>query len=155
MKEENQKAKKPQKPRWWKPFWILVIISNLLSLLITYIFFRDSFLRIFIFALLFLPVLGLAYYFRVHPSKKFNKGVYILAGASWLWALIFFGTVFLIWLFNLPPPVDVIGPQLFLLFFFILTPIIGGILGVLIGKRKNYRIPFSLEYNENQNKNAE
>ncbi|TXT60871.1 MAG: membrane protein of unknown function [Promethearchaeota archaeon] len=155
MDQEEQEIKKTQKPKWWKPFWILTIISYLFPLVITYVFFREIFVRILAYTLIFSPVLGLAYYFRIHPSRNFNKFMYILTGASWFFLAVLFGGAFLIAMFNLPPPTNFIGPQLFLFTFFILPPIIGGIFGFLIGKRRNYRIPYGLKYEETPKKSVE
>ena len=78
----NENGQKPSKPKWWKPLWILTAISMVGSGVFTYFFLHREFVRIIIIEIIFSLVLGGAYYFRVHPSKKVNKTIYILFGIT-------------------------------------------------------------------------
>ena len=78
----NENGQKPSKPKWWKPFWILMAISMVGSGVFTYFFLQREFIRIIIYEIIFSLVLGGAYYIRVRPSKKVNKAVYILVGIT-------------------------------------------------------------------------
>ena len=142
----NENGQKPSKPKWWKPIWILTAISMVGSGVFTYFFLQREFIRIIIIEIIFSLVLGGAYYFRVHPSKKVNKTFYIIFGitpvGSGLWILyaVMCGlTNFCHFLNNFKP----YGPWLNLTFQIILF-IIGGFIGNWIGKKRDYRLPLSL-----------
>jgi hypothetical protein len=142
----NQNDQKPSKPKWWKPFWILTAISMVGSGVFSYFFLHTEFVRIIFYEILFSLVLGGAYYFRVRPSKKVNKIVFILFGITpigfglWIIYAVMCGlSNFCQFLNNLRP----YGVWLNLTFQIILF-IIGGFIGNWIGKKRDYRIPFSL-----------
>ena len=141
----NENGQKPSKPKWWRPLWILTAISMVGSGVFTYFFLHREFVRIIIYEIIFSLVLGGAYYFRVHPSKKFNKAFYILLGITpigiglWiLYAVVCGLTNFCHFLNNIKP----YGPWLNLTFQIILF-IIGGFIGNWIGKKRDYRLPLS------------
>jgi len=142
----NENGQKPSKPKWWKPLWILTAISMVGSGVFSYFFLHREFISIIIIEIIFSLVLGGAYYFRVHPSKKFNKTIYILFGITpigaglWiLYAVVCGLTNFCHFLNNFKP----YGPWLNLTFQIILF-IIGGFIGNWIGKKRDYRLPLSL-----------
>ena len=142
----NENGQKPSKPKWWKPFWILIAISMVGSGVFTYFFLQREFIRIIIYEIIFLLVLGGAYYIRLRPSIKINKLVYILFGITpvgfglWILYAVMCGlTNFCHFLNNLKP----YGPWLNLTIQIILF-IIGGFIGNWMGKKRDYRIPLSL-----------
>ena len=143
--EEEENAES-SKPRWWKPFWILTAISMVGSGVFTYFFLHSDFVRIIIYEIIFSLALGGAYYIRVRPSKKVNKVVYILFGITpigfglWiLFAIVCGLTNFCHFLNNLSP----YGYWLNLTFQISLF-VIGGFIGNCIGKKRDYRLPLSL-----------
>ena len=71
----NENSQKPSKPKWWKPFWILIAISMVGSgVLIYYILLHGEFVRFIIsYAIIFPLIVGFTIYFSVRPSKKKNK----------------------------------------------------------------------------------
>ena len=87
-------------------------------------------------------MIGFAYYIRIKPSRKVNRGVYILLGFSpiefCLWLLYAFSGIgrFL----------TTLGPwgSLVSMLLFPIPYIIGAFIGDWIGKRRNYRLPLSL-----------
>ena len=143
----NKNGQQPSKPKWWKPFWILTAISMVGSGVFTYFFLHREFVRIIIYEIIFSLALGGAYYIRVRPSKKVNKVVYILFGITpigfglWiLYAVVCGLTNFCHFLNHLRP----YGYWLNLTFQIILF-IIGGFIGNWIGKKRDYKLPLSLE----------
>jgi hypothetical protein len=141
----KKKEEKSKKPKWWTPFWISIIISMIGSGFFSYFFFYHDLIRILLYEILFLVVLGLAYYFRVKPSKKINKIAYILLGITpigfslWILYAIFCGlTKFCHFLNSLKPYGSWIN-----LIIQILLYILGGFIGNWIGKRRGYKLPLS------------
>jgi len=141
----NNTDEKPQKPKWWNPLWIALVISMIGSGLFSYFFLSRDFLRILIFEIVFLIALSLAYYLRVNPSKKANKIIYILLGITpigfglWVMYALFCGlTNFCHFLNSLEPYGFLINLILQLLLY-----VVGGFIGNWIGKKRDYRLPLS------------
>ena len=139
----SENGQKPSKPKWWKPFWILTAISMVSSGVFAYYFFLHGELVRFI--IIFSLVFGITIYMRVRPSKKLNKGFYILFGITpigfglWiLYALISGITNFGKFIVSFKP----FGYWLqWGIIIGLLT--IGGFIGNWIGKKRDYRLPRS------------
>ncbi|MFX0024624.1 MAG: hypothetical protein ACFE9S_20090 [Candidatus Hermodarchaeota archaeon] len=140
---EQEKHLKPLKPRWWKPFWILTVISMLASGFISYFFLHGDFVRIIIYEIIFSIALGIAYIIRIKPSIRVNKGIYILLGVT----PIGFGLCLLYGLTGISRFLISLGSWWIYLnmTIFIILLVIGGFIGNWIGKRRNYRLPLSLK----------
>jgi len=132
---------KGSKPWWWKPLWISVLLTNIVSGVALYLFFHIPLERTVTgFALTFLCI-GIAYYVRIKPSRRVNRGIYLLFGISpigfalWVAYILTIShhvTNFLgVW------PSRIIG--------FTVPYIIGAFIGDWIGKRRSYRLPLSIE----------
>jgi len=141
----NENGQKPSKPKWWKPLWILTAISMVGSGVFSYFFLHGEFVRIIILEIIFSLVLGGAYYFRVRPSIKVNKLVYILFGITpigfglvILYALICGITNFSTFIMSFKP----LGSWLQLGIIIGLFTI-GGFIGNWFGKKRDYRLPLS------------
>jgi len=139
----NENGQKPSKPKWWKPFWILIAISMVGSgVFIYYILLHGEFVR---FIIIFSLVFGITIYMLVRPSKKVNKVFYILFGITpigfglWiLYALISGITNFGKFIVSFKP----FGYWLqWGIIIGLLT--IGGFIGNWIGKKRDYRLPRS------------
>lgn len=141
----NENGQKPSKPKWWKPLWILTAISMVGSGVFTYFFLHGELVLIIILEIIFSLVLGVAYYFRVRPSIKVNKLVYIIFGITpigfgfvILYALISGITNFSKFIMSFKP----FGSWLQLgLIIGLFT--IGGFIGNWFGKKRDYRLPLS------------
>ena len=137
----NENDQKPSKPKWWKPFWILIAISMVGSgVLIYYILLHGEFVR---FIIMFSLVVGFTIYIRVRPSKKKNKVFYILFGITligfglWvLYALICGITNFCKFIVSFIPFGYWLQWGIILGLF-----TIGGFIGNWIGKKRDYRLP--------------
>ena len=143
----NENGQKHLKPKWWKPLWILTVISMVSSGILSYFFFHIDFVLIIIYEIIFSLALGIAYYIRIRPSMKVNKIVYILLGITpigfglWiLYAAMCGLTKFCQFLNNLKP-----YGYLLNLTFQILLFVIGGFIGNWIGKKRDYKLPLSLK----------
>ena len=137
----NENDQKPSKPKWWKPFWILIAISMVGSgVLIYYILLLGEFVR---FIIMFSLFVGFTIYIRVRPSKKKNKVFYILFGITligfglWvLYALICGITNFCKFIVSFIPFGYWLQWGIILGLF-----TIGGFIGNWIGKKRDYRLP--------------
>ncbi len=139
---EEEENVKPSKPRWWNPFWLLLAISMIGSGIISFFLIPTSFIRILFWEIFFLIILGIAYYIRIRPSKKVNKAIYILLGIT----PIGFSFVILYAFTGIGRFLNTLGSWgswLNLIFILILF-IVGGFIGNLIGKKRDYSLPLSL-----------
>jgi hypothetical protein len=132
------------KPRWWRPFWILTVISMVGSGVFSYFFLHRDFIRIIIYEIIFSIILGIAYYIRIKPSKRVNKVVYILLGTI----PIGFGLYLVYGLTGIMRFLINLGIWWFNLIVFIILLVIGGFIGNQIGKKRDYILPFSLRKQE-------
>ena len=138
MSEVN--AKRP-KPWWWKPLWIGVLLATIASGVAGYFLLHVPLERMVTGVALTFLCMGIAYYIRVKPSRRVNRGVYILLGISpigfALW--IAYGLTIGRQLTNY------LGVWPSLIIGFTVPYIIGAFIGDWIGKRRNYRLPLSIE----------
>ncbi len=140
--ELNEQKKERSKPKYWKRFWIAIIISYGGSAIFSLFFFQAYFVRTLVYILIFGIALIIAYYIRIRPSKIVNKILYGLLGVT----IIGFGLVLLYGLIGISKYLIslrswYIGLNLTLM---VILLTIGGFIGYYFGKRYDYRIPFSL-----------
>jgi len=140
--ESNDEKKEPSKPKYWKRFWIAVIITYV-GTLITLLFFQTNIIQTLLLGLIFGIALGIAYYIRIRPSFKTNKIIYIIFGVT----PIGFGLWLLYGLSGMSRFLISLGSWYIQLNILIMISIfvIGGLIGNWIGKKTNYRLPFSLK----------
>lgn len=134
------KAKVP-KSRWWRPFWIATLLLTIVSGAVCYFLLHVPIERAVSAVALTFFCIGIAYYIRVRPSMKVNRGLYILLGITpigfilWvIWAVSGIGRLM----------TDMVGALPSLLISWILCYGIGAFIGDWIGRRRNYRLPLSL-----------
>ena len=131
---------KSSKPWWWKPLWIVTLLLAIASGVVGFFFLDVSLARVAVgLALTFLGM-GFAYYIRVRPSMKVNRGLYILLGITpigfilWvIWAVSGIGMLI----------TNIVGAFPSLLISWIVCYGIGAFIGDWIGKRRNYILPLS------------
>ena len=131
---------KGAKPWWWKPLWIAILLSTIAFGAMKYLLFNIPIARVAGGLALTFAMIGVSYYIRIKPSRRVNRGVYVLLGISpigfCLWMLCAlsgigrFLTTFL-------------GPWLSLIIGFTVPLTMGAFIGDWIGKRRNYRLPLS------------
>lgn len=132
---------KGSKPRWWKPLWIAVLLTTIASGVVGYFLLHVPLERTVGGVALTFLMIGFAYYIRIRPSRKMNRGLYILLGISpigfslWIvYALSGIGRFLTTHL----------GPEVSLIVGFTVPYIIGAFIGDWIGKRRNYHLPLSI-----------
>ena len=76
--KSNEQKKDSSKPKYWKRYWIAIIISYGASGIFSLFFFPALFIRTVVYIIIFGMALIFAYYIRIRPSKKVNKVLYIL-----------------------------------------------------------------------------
>ena len=149
MEDENtttennhDKNRKSLKPRWWKPLWIITVIGMLATGTFSYFFFHTDLLLLIIIEIVLFIALGVGYYIRIKPNKNVNKAIYILLGVT----PIGFGLCLLYGLTGMSRFLISLGSGWIYLnmAIFIILLVIGGFIGNWIGKKRNYRLPLSL-----------
>jgi len=131
---------KGSKPWWWKPLWIAILPTTIASGVVGYFLLHVPFERMTgLVALTFLCI-GIAYYSRVRPSMKVNRGIYILFGITpigfGLWILYALSEIGRLLTTHL-------GPLASFIVAFTVPYIVGAFIGDWIGRRRNYCLPLS------------
>ncbi|MDH5780355.1 MAG: hypothetical protein OEZ29_07135 [Candidatus Bathyarchaeota archaeon] len=131
---------KGSKPWWWKPLWIAILLTTIASGVFGYFLLHVPLERMTgLVALTFLCI-GIAYYSRVRPSMKVNRGIYILFGVT----PIGFGLWILYALSGIGRFLNThLDPFLSFIVAFITPYVMGAFIGDWIGRRRNYRLPLS------------
>ncbi len=141
--ESVRQKKSPSKSIYWKRFWIAIIISYGGSAIFSLFFFQAYFFRTLIYIIIFGIALIIAYYIRIRPSKKINKIIYCFSGVI----IIGSGLVLLYGLIGFSKYFVRLGSWYVWLNLVLMGIIftIGGFIGNYIGKKYDYRLPYSLD----------
>ena len=123
-------------------YWILLTISSIVVISASAYFLNLSAERAVIVLVTVMLGIAFAFYLRVRPSIAVNRVLFIFIGSTVLggimWAMIMLlsnATGFR-WVVA-----DLIGDSFFALFTLIICWILGGFIGDLIGKSRNYMFP--------------
>ena len=143
LKVAEAKVAKP-KPWWWKPYWIvLVIVSTIINITVIPFLVNITLESVAVNLITSLLCIGSAYYFRVRPSIRINRAIYVVGGTAGigflLWAVIMgllnaSGTITLI-RSNFGEIIHIVSFSLF-----IGSYVAGAFISDWIGKKLNYRI---------------
>ena len=130
------------RPWWWKPLWVAILLTAIASGAAGYFLLHIPLERAVTGVGLAFLCMGIAYYVRVKPSRRVNRAIYILLGISpigfALWIVLgLSGVGRLI--------TNYLGVWPSLIIGFTVPYIIGAFIGDWIGKRRNYRLPLSIE----------
>jgi len=142
-----------EKPKWWRRFWsqtIMVCSPLIVVQCILYLSGYIDILQLYRGILVVFAAIPLAYgvryikirYQTTKTIQLMNKIALIalIGGFGCMaWAITFFGAAFIIWATGLPPPTDYLGPWPTFILLFIVPWVVGGYIGYLVGKRRNYR----------------
>ena len=140
--EPNKQGEEQSESSYWKKLWIAVFIVFGVTSLMTFYFFYKYFVVTVIWELISGIGLLIAYFFRIKRSKRLNKIVYIALGAFSFGS----GLCFLYILLGISKYLISLGSWYIYLNFvnFGILLIIGGFLGYFLGKKRNYRLPYSI-----------
>lgn len=127
------------KPRWWKPLWMALLLTTVASGVVGYFLLYVPLVRIVGGMILILLCIGIAYYIRVKPSRRVNRGLYILLGITPLGLVLWIGYALTIGRYV----TNHFGVLPSLIIGFTVPYIIGAFIGDWIGRRRNYRLPLS------------
>jgi hypothetical protein len=136
--EVKARISKP-KPRWWRPFWIILVIATIALGVANTLFLNVSLQKATIGLIGTVLCIGFAYYIRVRPSIRVNRALYILLGITPTGLILL-----LLWTVSIGRLVtDTIGALPSLLIGSALCFGIGAFMGDWIGKKRNYLLPMS------------
>jgi hypothetical protein len=132
------KAKKPE-PRWWRPYWVVIVIATIALGIIIPLFSKIPLDRALTYLIIALVAEGVAYYGRVRPSVKLNRVMYILLGVPIGFVFWFISMLFLsrIYIFNQGDLTEDIAIVVSLIVCFGA----GAWIGDLIGSYRDYKGP--------------
>jgi hypothetical protein len=134
---KNRNSKPAIQPRWWKPYWISLVLVTISIGALCPLLFRTPLTNSILYIGLAVAMEGVAYYGRVKQSLKLNRIMYILLGVP-----IGFVLWYIFWLLivrNILPNVDE-NIALGILSLAVCYGI-GALIGDLIGKLRHYRGP--------------
>jgi len=121
---------------WWAPFWLFCMASVVAAGIALYTYPMNLLVLNSLEAIaLAFVFLGFTYYFRVRPSIKMNRAMYVLLGISPIGLLVIFAFAFI----GLPDLMIGIWPSLIIN---VAAPyVIGAFIGDWIGSKRNYQLP--------------
>jgi len=139
-----------EKPKWWRRFWrstiiacsVLIVLDGILYLL-GYTDLSQLFGGILV-VFLAIPLTYGVWYIKIRYQttktiQLMNRIAFIGTGGFVAWVITFFGGAFIILAAGLPPPTDYLGQWPTFILLFIVPWVVGGFIGYLVGKRRNYR----------------
>ena len=127
---------KPPEPKWWKPYWIILVIS-IIILGITMPYFTSIPFETSIFYMIITLIgLGIAYLVRVKQSIQINKMLYIILGIC---------IAFPIWMISIPIQNRLYAQGYNDWLIFIVGLVgwfgVGCLIGFIIGRARNWKGP--------------
>ena len=140
--ETNKQEEEQSESIYWKKLWIAVFIVYGATALMTFYFFYKYFVITLIGELIFGIGLLIAYFFRIKRSRRLNEIVYIALGTLSFGS----GLCFLYILIGISKYLISLDSWYIYINFlnFGVLLIIGGFLGYYLGKKRNYRLPYSI-----------
>ena len=125
---------KGSKPHWWKPLWIAVLLMSIASGVVGYFLLHVPLERMVSGVALIFLCTGIAYYICIKPSRRVNRGIYILLGITPIGFVLWIAYVLTIG----RHVTSYLGAWSSLIISFTVPYIIGAFIGDWIGRRRNY-----------------
>ena len=122
------------------PLWVFVIATTIASGFISYFYLNQPLLGVLEAEAFTFVLICVAYYIRVRPNLKVNRGIYILLGITPIGFLLWVVEAFSLSRFFVTSS---IGWPL-LLTASVIPFVIGAFIGDWIGRKRNYQLPFAL-----------
>lgn len=141
-------SRRQAKPSWWKwsarSLWLALVA--LLITLAAITFLAGLYLgnpipveRAVAGVILCVLALAFAYYIRLKPSARVNRAIYILVGITPIGFLLWVASVLTVFRFL----VSLLGFWLAFVLICTIPYVAGGFIGDWLGRRRNYRLPWS------------
>ena len=139
-----------EKPRWWRRFWPPTIIACSVLIVAQCILYLLGYIDIWrlcrgiLVVFVAIPLTYGVWYLRTrYQTTKTMQSIMRIAFIGGFggiaWVITFFGGAFIVWVTGLPPPDYLTRWPTFFIVFFVVPWIVGGFIGYLVGKRRNYR----------------
>lgn len=144
LTEFPDQERPPQDMRLFKAWFVLIVANIVITILMGY-FLRIPIERQAIILTILLLSSGFAYYIRIRPSKSGNRAFFIAVGVLSigfvLWFIVTSILLFSGLCWQIVSSTGNIGDDFVVFTTLILCWIVGGIIGDLIGRKRNYIIP--------------
>ncbi len=139
LKVRGKKMKASSKPWWWAPFWLFCVAFVVAVGIALYTYPMNLLVLNSLEAIALAVVfLGFTFYFRVRPSIKMDRAMYVLLGISPIGLVVIFAFAFI----GLPDlMIGMIGIWPSLIINVAAPYIIGAFIGDWIGSKRNYQLP--------------
>jgi hypothetical protein len=146
----EKEHRRDRKPKWWKRFWIEATIGSVVCVTLFALYFSNyinlyvlqrgimlifSIFCSYAFAYITIEVLS-----EKDPLKRYKIG-FIVGGVTTSIGIIFLTSIILR-ILNLPSLPQLLDMWTAIILTAVIAPIIGGLLGYWLGKRRNFRPPF-------------
>jgi hypothetical protein len=118
--------------------WIIFTVASVIIAILNGYFLNISFERVLIVIVIILVTFGFAFYIRIKPSKSGNRFFFVGIGVSIIGSVL---TLFFMYLMNVTRLSRNANANFYLVLALVIFFIFGGLIGDLIGKRRNYVIP--------------
>jgi hypothetical protein len=118
--------------------WIIFTIASVIIAVLNGYFLNISFERVLGVIVIIFVTFGFAFYIRIKPSKSGNRFFFIGIGVSIIGSVL---TLFFMYIMNVTRMSRNANANFYLVLALVIFFILGGLIGDLIGKRRNYVIP--------------
>lgn len=135
------------KPKWWRRFWIEATVGSLVCVILFALYFsnyidlyvlqRGITLIFSVYCSYAFAYIAIKVFSEKDPLKRY-KIVFVVGGVTTSIGIIFLVSI-LLRILNLPPLLQLLDMWTAIILTAVITPIIGGLLGYLLGKRRNFR----------------
>lgn len=129
-------------PRWWKPYWLAIILVTLASGALLVVTGRVSFQRGILFTGLFLAFEALALYGRTRSSITLNRLMYVFAlGAAFIGGIIWIMFLAILHFDNQLIYFEGQNEVAYSVLSVVICFSVGALIGDIIGRKRHYKGP--------------
>lgn len=149
---EKEERVKSRKPTWWRRFWIEAVIGSVVLCVVLFALYFSNYIDLYglmrgigsIISATFGAYM-IAYVKTEVLSEnvllKLYKVAFVAAGVSISIGITLFGVGIILRILNLPPLPELLGAWPAIILTAVIAPIIGGLFGYWLGKRRDFRPP--------------
>lgn len=149
---EKDERRRGGKPTWWRRFWIEATIGSVVLCVVLFALYFSNYIDLYglmrgaasiFLATFFAYVIG---YIKIEVLSKnvllkLYKVAFVAAGVSISIGITLFGVGITLRILNLPPLPELLGAWPAIILTAVIAPIIGGLFGYWLGKRRDFRPP--------------